>query len=57
LAFSGRHLIISVWFITQKYNAVVKDFRDNIRALVQFYEKDEDSLKAALSENGVIPKE
>ena len=57
LAFSGRHLGISVWFITQKYNAVVKDFRDNIRALVQFYEKDEDSLKTALSENGVIPKE
>jgi hypothetical protein len=43
LAFSGRHLGISVWFITQKYNAVIKDFRDNIRALVQFYEKDEDS--------------
>jgi len=57
LAFSGRHLGISVWFITQKYNAVIKDFRDNIRALVQFYEKDEDSLKASLSENGVIPKE
>lgn len=57
LAFSGRHLGISVWFITQKYNAVIKDFRDNIRALVQFYEKDEDSLKTALSENGVIPKE
>lgn len=57
LAFSGRHLGISVWFITQKYNAVVKDFRDNIRALVQFYEKDEDSLKTALAENGVIPKD
>jgi hypothetical protein len=57
LAFSGCHLSISVRFITQKYNAVVKDFRDNIRALVQFYEKDEDSLKAALSENGIIPKE
>jgi hypothetical protein len=57
LAFSGRHLGISVWFITLKYTAVVKDFRDNIRALVQFYEKDEVTLKGALSENGVIPKE
>jgi hypothetical protein len=25
LAFLGRHLGISVWFITQKYNAVVKE--------------------------------
>ena len=57
LAFSGRHLGISVWFVTQKYNAVVKDFRDNIRALILFYEKDEESLKTALSENGIIPKE
>ena len=57
LAFSGRHLGISVWFITQKYNAVIKDFRDNIRHLVLFYEKDEDSLKSALSENNVVPKD
>jgi hypothetical protein len=57
LAFSGRHLGISVWFITQKYKAVVKDFRDNvIRALVQFYEKDENSLKAALSGKRCHPK-
>lgn len=57
LAFSGRHHGISVWFITQKYNAVVKDFRDNIRHLVLFYEKDEDSLKTALTENAIIPKD
>jgi hypothetical protein len=50
---SPRH----IGLVYHKYNAVVKDFRDNIRALVQYYEKDEDSLKATLSENGVIPKE
>ena len=30
LAFNGRHHNISTWIITQKYNTIVKDFRDNI---------------------------
>ena len=57
LAFSGRHHNISTWILTQKYNAIVKDFRDNIRHLVMHYEKDRDSLKSALNENRVIPLE
>ena len=40
LAFHGRHSNISCWVITQKYNAVVKDFRQNIQVLVSFYDKD-----------------
>jgi len=31
LAFSARHYGISVWVICQKYNSIVKDFRENIR--------------------------
>ena len=57
LAFSGRHENISVWLVTQKYNAVVKDFRDNIRQCVLYYEKDRKSLEDALNENGIIPAE
>ena len=37
LAFHERHHNISTWIITQKYNAIVKDFRDNIRMLILFF--------------------
>ena len=57
LAFSGRHLGITVWVINQKYNSIVKDFRENIRFLVLFYNKDEKAMKQALEENNIIPKE
>ena len=57
LAFSGRHLGITVWVINQKYNSIVKDFRENIRFLVLFYNKDEKAMKQALEENAIIPKE
>ena len=57
LAFSGRHLGITVWVINQKYNSIVKDFRENIRFLVLFYNKDEKAMKQALEENGIIPKD
>jgi len=40
LAFHGRHKNLSTWVITQKYNAIVKDFRANIGMLVMFYDKD-----------------
>jgi len=57
LAFSGRHLNISVWSLTQKYNAVVKDFRENLRMLVLYHQKDEDGLRDALRENNIVPKD
>jgi len=53
LAFHGRHINISTWVITQKYNAVVKDFRENIKILVLFYDKDKDSRDAAFRENDI----
>ena len=43
LAFHGRHLNISTWILTQKYNAIIKDFRQNVMMLVLFYDKDKDS--------------
>lgn len=55
LAFSGRHFGISTWVINQKYNSIVKDFRENIRILVLFFNKDESAMKQALEENDIVP--
>src|SRR5271157_4413625 len=53
LAFHGRHVNISTWILTQKYNAIVKDLRENIRMLVLFYDKDKESRDAAFKENDI----
>jgi general stress protein 26 len=50
MAFHGRHLNLSAWLITQKYNAAVKDFRENIEVLVLFYHKNRESREAAFKE-------
>jgi hypothetical protein len=59
LAFHGRHINLSTWVITQKYNAIVKDFRENIKVLILFYDKDKESRDAAFKENdiGITPFE
>ena len=59
LAFHGRHLNLSTWVITQKYNASAKDFLENIRVLIFFYDKDKESCDAALKEIdiGITPSE
>lgn len=53
LAFHGRHYNLSTWVITQKYNAIIKDFRENIKVLVLFYDKDRESREAAFKENDI----
>ena len=55
LAFSGRHLNCSVWILTQKYNSVLTDLREQIKWMALFYCKDRDSFEEALRENDVIP--
>lgn len=54
LAFSGRHVNISVWILTQKYNAVLKDFREQVKWVCLFFCKDRDSYDDCLRENDVI---
>ena len=54
LAFSGRHVNISVWILTQKYNAVLKDFREQVKWVALFFCKDRDSYDDCLRENDVI---
>jgi len=53
LAFHGRHLNLSTCVITQKYSAIVKDFTENVKVLVLFYDKDKKSREAAFEENDI----
>ena len=55
LAFSGRHADISVWVLTQKYNSVLKDLREQTRWVALFHCKDRYSFEDCLLENDVIP--
>lgn len=57
LAFSGRHAKQSVWVLTQKYNAVCKDLREQAKWVCLFYCKDRFSFADALDENDVVPHE
>ena len=54
LAFSGRHRNHSLWVLTQKYNSVSKDVREQIKWLCLFFTKDRDSFEDCLRENDVI---
>ena len=40
LAFSGRHAQQSVWVLAQRYNAVLKDLREQTKWVALFYCKD-----------------
>ena len=55
LAFSGRHTNQSVWILSQKYNSVLKDFREQLKWVCLFYCKDRDSFQNCLRENDVVP--
>ena len=55
LAFSGRHRNHFLWVLTQKYNSVSKDIREQIKWLCLFFTKDRDSFEECLRENDVIP--
>ena len=55
LAFSGRHRNHSLWVLTQKYNSVSKDVREQLKWLCLFFTKDRDSFEDFLRENDVVP--
>ena len=57
LAFSGRHANHSCWIISQKYNSVLKDFREQLKWLCIFYCKDRNSFENRLRENNVVENE
>ena len=55
LAFSGRHFNCSVWVLTQKYNSILTDLREQTKWTALFFCKDRDSFDKCLRENDVIP--
>ena len=55
LAFSGQHRNHSLWVLTQKYNSVSKDVREQIKWLCLFFTKDWDSFEDCLREDDIIP--
>ena len=55
LGFSGRHAEKSVWVLTQKYNSVLKDLREQTRWVCLFHCKDCHSFEDCLRENNVVP--
>ena len=54
LAFSGHHVEQSVWVLTQKYNSILTDLREQVKWVASFYSKDQDSFEDCLCENDVI---
>ena len=48
LAFHGKHCGIRTWIMYQKYNSIVKNFKENIKIFILFFDKDKDSMKVAL---------
>ena len=56
LAFSSRHRNHSLWVLTQKYNSVSKDVREQIKWLCLLFTEDRDGFKDCLRENDVIPE-
>ena len=54
LTFSGRHAKQSIWVLTQQYNSVLKDLREQTRWVALFHCKDRDSFEDCLRENDVI---
>ena len=46
LAFSARHMGISVWVLTQKLTGITSSFRENVAAIVLFYTPSARTTKA-----------
>ena len=45
----------SLWVLTQKYNSISKDVREQHKWLCLFFTKDRDSFEDCLRENDVVP--
>ena len=52
LAFSGRHIGISVWVLTQQLTSISKPFRENVACVVSFYNPSETAMKMLFEEYG-----
>jgi len=50
LAFSARHIGISVWVLTQKLTGITASFRENVAAVVLFYTPSAKTMKGVFEE-------
>ena len=50
LTFSARHLGISVWVLTQKLTGITASFRENVAAIVLFYNPSARTTKAVFDD-------
>ena len=52
LAFSARHVGISVWVLTQQLLSIAKPFRENVAAIILFYTPSAKTTKTIFEEYG-----
>ena len=52
LAFSARHVGISIWVLAQQLSSIAKPFRENLAAIVLFYTPSAKTTKAIFEEYG-----
>jgi hypothetical protein len=50
LAFSARHIGISVWVLPQKLTGITASFRENVAAIVLFYTHSAKTMKAVFDD-------
>ena len=54
--YQSLHLVVDIEItLTQKYNSVSKDVREQIKWLCLFFTKDQNSFQDCLRENDIIP--
>ena len=52
LAFSGRHIGISVWVLTQQLTSISKPFRENVACVVSFHNPSQIAMEMLFEEYG-----
>ena len=52
LAFSGRHLFLSVWVLTQQLTSISKPFRDNVACVIAFHNPSQIGTKTLFDDYG-----
>ena len=52
LAFSGRHIGLSVWVLTQQLTSIAKSFRENVACVVAFHNPSQIGTKTLFKDYG-----
>ena len=52
LAFSGRHIYLSLWVITQQLTSISKPFRDNVACVISFHNPSQIGMKTLFDDYG-----